>query len=223
MPKVNHLIESGAEKSSVTIRTSLNFSQVFHAHILISGDFIVNFRRNPSVHAPSRAFAGADQILEAQVAETLGAERHERTEERAGYRHHMSPAHALHPRWAGHVAGAADAGGRFSTEIFKRYQRSEQAFVLALMEMVAGRVDTQGLGDHRGTVRASFRNRRSARCVQGWTRVRAFNERRLEGATYPFVLVDALFVKSREGDRVVHAPRWWYRASAATAIARFSA
>ena len=33
--------------------------------------------------------------------------------------------------------------GSFSTEIFKRYQRSEQAFVLALMEMVVNGVSTR--------------------------------------------------------------------------------
>ena len=32
-----------------------------------------------------------NQILEAQVAETLGAERHERTEERAGHRNGYRP------------------------------------------------------------------------------------------------------------------------------------
>lgn len=33
--------------------------------------------------------------------------------------------------------------GSFSTDIFKRYQRSEQAFVLALMEMVVQGVSTR--------------------------------------------------------------------------------
>lgn len=42
----------------------------------------------------------------------------------------------------------------------------------------------------------------SALCVGLDARVRAFNERCLEGE-YPFVLVDALFIKSREEDRVV--------------------
>jgi transposase-like protein len=42
----------------------------------------------------------------------------------------------------------------------------------------------------------------SALCAGLDGRVRAFNERRLEG-DYPFVIVDALFLKSREDDRVV--------------------
>ena len=39
-------------------------------------------------------------------------------------------------------------------------------------------------------------------CVGLDARVKVFNERSLEGE-YPFVMVDALFIKSRQGDRVV--------------------
>ena len=42
----------------------------------------------------------------------------------------------------------------------------------------------------------------SALCAGLDARVRAFNERRLD-AIYPFLLVDALFIKSRDDDRVV--------------------
>lgn len=42
----------------------------------------------------------------------------------------------------------------------------------------------------------------SALCAGLETRVRAFNERRLDNE-YPLVLVDALFIKSREEDHVV--------------------
>jgi len=34
-------------------------------------------------------------------------------------------------------------------------------------------------------------------------KVRVFNERRLDEAKYPFIMVDATFIKSRDGDRVV--------------------
>ena len=63
--------------------------------------------------------------------------------------------------------------GAFSTEIFKRYQRSEQAFVLGVDgNGRAGRVDTEGLGDHRGNCagRAFFsKSTVSALCAEGWT------------------------------------------------------
>ena len=145
-----------------------------------------------------------NQILEAQVTEALGAERHERTEERAGYRN-GTRARTLYTRVGPVTLQVPQTrDGSFSTDIFKRYQRSEQAFVLALMEMVVQGVSTRkvsaiteelcGTSFSKSTV--------SALCAGLDGRVGAFNERRLEG-DYPFVLVDALFLKSREGDRVV--------------------
>ena len=95
--------------------------------------------------------------------------------------------------------------GSFSTEIFKRYQRSEQAFVLALMEMVVNGVSTRkvtniteelcGVSFSKSTV--------SQLCAGLAPKVRVFNERRLDEAKFPFIMVDATFIKSREGDRVV--------------------
>ena len=66
-----------------------------------------------------------NQILEAQVSEALGAERHERTEERAGYRN-GSRARTLYTR-VGPVTLLVPQtrDGSFSTELFKRYQRSD--------------------------------------------------------------------------------------------------
>lgn len=94
--------------------------------------------------------------------------------------------------------------GEFSTEIFNRYQRSEQAFVLALMEMVVNGVSTRKVSAITEELcGASFSKATvSALCAGLDARVRTFNERRLEG-DYPFVLVDALFIKSREEERVV--------------------
>ena len=145
-----------------------------------------------------------NQILEAQVTEALGAERHERTEERAGYRN-GTRARTLYTR-VGPVTLLVPQtrDGSFSTDIFKRYQRSEQAFVLALMEMVVQGVSTRKVSAITEELcGASFsKSTVSALCAGLDGRVGAFNERRLEG-DYPFVLVDALFLKSREGDRVV--------------------
>jgi transposase-like protein len=47
-----------------------------------------------------------------------------------------------------------DRDGRFSTELFERYQRSEQALVSTLPEMYVPGVSTpKGQGDRRGAVR----------------------------------------------------------------------
>ncbi len=145
-----------------------------------------------------------NQVLEAQVTETLGATRHERTDERAGYRNGYRP-RTLYTR-VGPVTLLVPQtrDGSFSTDIFKRYQRSEQAFVLALMEMVVHGVSTRKVSAITEELcGASFsKSTVSALCAGLEPRVSAFNERRLDGE-YPFVLVDALFIKSRQEDRVV--------------------
>lgn len=145
-----------------------------------------------------------NQILEAQVAESVGAQRHERSEARQGYRNGYR-ARTLYTRVGPVTLQVPQTrDGSFSTDIFKRYQRSEQAFVLTLMEMVVQGVSTRKVtAITEELCGASFsKSTVSELCAGLEPRVRAFNERRLEGE-YPFVLVDALFIKSREGDRVV--------------------
>jgi len=145
-----------------------------------------------------------NQILEAQVAETLGADRHERSDERQGYRNGYR-ARTLYTRVGPVTLQVPQTrDGSFSTDIFKRYQRSEQAFVLALMEMVVQGVSTRKVSAITEELcGASFsKSTVSELCVGLDARVKVFNERSLEGE-YPFVMVDALFIKSRQGDRVV--------------------
>jgi len=146
-----------------------------------------------------------NQILEAQVSESLGADRHERSEERQGYRNGYRPRTLFTRVGPVTLQVPQTRDGSFSTDIFKRYQRSEQAFVLALMEMVVQGVSTRKVSTITEELcGASFcKSTVSALCAGLDARVRAFNERRLDG-DYPFILVDALFIKSREDDRVVH-------------------
>lgn len=84
-----------------------------------------------------------NQILEAQVEESLGADKYERTEERVGYRNGYRPRQLYTRVGPVTLQVPQTRDGSFSTEIFKRYQRSEQAFVLALMEMVVNGVSTR--------------------------------------------------------------------------------
>jgi len=145
-----------------------------------------------------------NQVLEAQVTESLGAARHERSEERAGYRNGVRP-RTLYTRVGPVTLRVPQTrDGSFSTDLFKRYQRSEQAFVLALMEMTVQGVSTRKVSAITEELcGASFsKSTVSQLCTGLDARVRAFNERSLEGE-YPFVLVDALFINSRQQDRVV--------------------
>jgi putative transposase len=84
--------------------------------------------------------------------------------------------------------------GSFSPELFERMQRSEQALVLSLMEMVVNGVSTRkintvveelcGTEFPKSTV--------SDLCKKLDPLVEAWNGRDLSGQEYPFVLVDTL-------------------------------
>ena len=88
----------------------------------------------------------------------------------------------------------------FSHEIFERDQRSEQAFVLALMERVVHGVSTRKVTEITETLcGTSFsKSTVSALCAQLEPRIRAFHERRLT-ASSPFVRVDSLAHRARRG------------------------
>jgi putative transposase len=82
-----------------------------------------------------RVEAVLNQILEAQVTETLGADRHERSEDRQGYRNGYRPRPPYTRIGPVTLQVPQTRDGSFSTDIFERYQRSEQAFVLARMDI----------------------------------------------------------------------------------------
>ena len=146
-----------------------------------------------------------NQILEAQVSESLGADKHERSGERIGYRNGYRPRQLYTRVGPVTLQVPQTRDGSFSTDIFKRYQRSEQAFVLALMEMVVNGVSTRKVSNITEELcGASFsKSTVSQLCTSLDARVAAFNERRFDGDSYPFIMVDAMFIKCREGDRVV--------------------
>jgi len=75
-----------------------------------------------------------NQVLEAEVTETLQAKPYERTEERQGYRNGFKP-RTMTTRVGRLVLSVPQVReGKFSPELFARFQRSEQALILALME-----------------------------------------------------------------------------------------
>jgi putative transposase len=144
------------------------------------------------------------QILEAQVSDHLQAQPYERTEERRGYRNGYKPRSLTTRVGTLELRVPQVRQGEFSTDLFLRFQRSEQAFLLALMEMVLQGVSTRkvtkiteelcGTEISKSTV--------SALCGRLDPVVRGWNERPLGDTRYPFLVVDALVVKIREDERV---------------------
>jgi putative transposase len=79
--------------------------------------------------------AALQEVLEAEMTEALGAEKGERTAERQGYRSGYYGRTLITRIGKLELRVPQDRAGRFSTELFERYQRSEGALVAALAEM----------------------------------------------------------------------------------------
>ena len=76
-----------------------------------------------------------EDVLEAEMEETLGAGKSERTSDRAGYRSGYYTRGLITRIGKIELRVPQDRQGRFRTEVFERYQRSEKALVSALAQM----------------------------------------------------------------------------------------
>lgn len=139
------------------------------------------------------------ELLESEMDETIGAGRYERTETRTGYRSgHYS--RMLYMRVGPiELRVPQDREGRFSTEIFARYQRSEKALVAAIGEMYVQGVSTRKIAE---VTEALCGHSFSASTVSRINQLldeelEKFAQRRLE-EEYPYLILDARYERVRE-------------------------
>jgi transposase-like protein len=83
------------------------------------------------------------EVLEVEMTEALGAEKGERAAGRQGYRSGYYGRTLITRVGKLELRVPQDRTGRFSTELFERYQRSERALVAALAEMYVQGVSTR--------------------------------------------------------------------------------
>ena len=83
------------------------------------------------------------EVLEAEMTEAFGAEKGERAAGRQGYRSGYYGRTLITRVGKLELRVPQDRTGRFSTELFERYQRSERALVAALAEMYVQGVSTR--------------------------------------------------------------------------------
>ena len=147
--------------------------------------------------------------LEAEMTEAIGAEKGERSETRVSYRSGyygrslITRVGTLELRVRGHVY-SQDRLGRFSTELFERYQRSEKALVGTLAEMYVQGVSTRKV---KAVTEALCGHSFSASAISAINKsldegLRAFAERRLS-ENYPYLILDARYEKVREAGVIV--------------------
>jgi putative transposase len=138
------------------------------------------------------------QVLEAEMSEALGAGKGERTEGRLGYRSGYYVRSLVSRVGKLELRVPQDRQGRFCTQLFERYQRSEKALVAALAQMYVQGVSTRKVkaiteelcGHEFSASSISAINKRLDEELEGFMR------RRLE-EDYPYVILDARYEKVR--------------------------
>jgi transposase-like protein len=139
------------------------------------------------------------ELLEAEMTEALCAEKGERTPSRLGLRSGYYGRTLVTRVGKLELRVPQDRHGRFSTELFERYQRSEKALVAALAEMYVQGVSTrkvkaitEELCGH--SFSASAISEINVRLDQGLAQ---FAGRRLDEAC-PYLILDARYERVRE-------------------------
>ena len=139
------------------------------------------------------------EALEAEMSDALGAAKSERTTGRLGYRSGYYGRTLVTRVGKLELRVPQDREGRFSTELFERYQRSEQALVASLAEMYVQGVSTrkfkavtEELCGHAFS--ASAISAVNKRLDEG---LAAFAGRRLE-EPFTYLILDARYEKVRE-------------------------
>jgi putative transposase len=147
--------------------------------------------------------ATLQQTLEAEMDEALAAEKSERTANRLGYRSGYYGRTLITRIGKIELRVPQDRQGRFRTEVFERYQRSEKALVMAMMEMYLQGVSTRKVKAVTEELCGhEFSSATVSRIVTSLDEeLEKFSRRRLE-EDYPYLILDARYEKVREDGSV---------------------
>ena len=146
----------------------------------------------------------AQALMELELAEHVGAERHERSLERTGYRNgHRERV------WDTRV-GTLELqvprvrDGSFFPSLLEPRRRAERALVTVVQEAYVQGVSTRRVDDlvQALGMRGISKSQVSRVCAELDREVERFRTRKLDGP-YPYVWLDGTFIKVREGGRVV--------------------
>jgi putative transposase len=144
-----------------------------------------------------------EQVLDGEMSEALGAGKSERNEGRLGYRSGYYGRSLITRVGKIELRVPQDRQGRFRTEVFARYQRSEKALVHAVMEMYIQGVSTRKV---KAITEELCGHEFSASTVSEMVQkldaeLEAFAHRKL-GEEYPYLILDARYEKVRESGTV---------------------
>jgi transposase-like protein len=145
-------------------------------------------------------------VMDADVSQQIGAELHEHTPDRTAYRNGYRPR-----RWDTR-AGTIDLRipklreGAYLPGFLEPRRRSEQALLAVIQQAYVEGVSTRRVEDLVQALGCDgiSKSQVSRICQALDAQVQAFRERPLDEGPYPYVWLDALTQKVREGGRVVN-------------------
>ncbi|AZB41550.1 IS256 family transposase [Bacillus sp. FJAT-42376] len=146
-----------------------------------------------------------NQVMESERDEHLNADAYERTSGRTDYRNGYYERDFLVSIGKINLKVPRTRNGEFSTSVFEKYKRADQALVLSMMEMVVNGVSTRKVtkimeqlcGESVSKSLVSSITKKLDPIVNEWA------SRPLNVMYYKYVFVDALYIKVREHQRVV--------------------
>jgi putative transposase len=146
----------------------------------------------------------AQELMALELAEHVGAERHERTSERSGYRngYRERPWDTRVGTIELQVPRVRD--GSFFPSLLEPRRRAEKALVAVVQEAYVQGISTRRVDDlvQALGMQGISKSQVSRLCSELDKEVERFRTRKLEGP-YPYVWLDGTFVKVRDNGRVV--------------------
>jgi putative transposase len=145
------------------------------------------------------------EFLEAEMTAHLHADPYERSAARTGYRNGYKPRQLNTRVGTLTLQVPQDREGTFSTQLFARYQCSEKALVLALMEMYVEGVSTRKVRDITEVLCGTSFSKSLVSELAGQldAELTAWRNRSLTETTYPYLSVDARYEHVRQDGRIV--------------------
>lgn len=148
----------------------------------------------------------ANQAMQNEVSEHLGAAHHERSDDRSGYRNGSKP--RTFKTRVGELELSVPQTRNcppYHPSLFARWQRSERALLVACSEMYFQGVSTRKVQEvlesmGAGELSAMTVSRVAAELDE---KLREFRNRRLDASPYPYLKIDARYEKVRVDGKVI--------------------
>lgn len=183
------------------------YEKMTQVNITINIDDLKEKVENSSLESPVKASLSLllNSLMEKERDEYINALSHERTDNRNGYRNGYYERELITGAGSLKLKVPRTRDGEFSPSAFKKYERYDQALVLSMMEMVINGVSTRKVSK---IVEELCGKSVSKSFVSELTKsldpvVNEWRNRPLNVLYYPYIYVDAMYIKVRENDRVV--------------------